>query len=323
MYNIQSKEVICMNCSKEEIIEKPGIDFVKLESIILEVCNNEKIIKDLLYATLRTTKTYCNCIHEYSSYLDRYGSFLYSLNIKDSDMVAIMYKKMLSSGYLSYNRKHKYDKSFKNIYNKSINISSFMDLDELEGCYITTGSYICRHMSSFLTDLEGRVGNDSYNGYVAVCNHKTSKVKPQNNGIYANHQITLIKDNNEFYGYCPTEGLFIEFIDLINNNILIGKSIDADNNCIGDFYYYMFLRDYELIVEDKSNDILSLFNNPSYKELDIDDLIKKTNIIKNIIRSNKKDIDTFYLDNKSSLESINNMIKTMVPKKNIEKLIIR
>ena len=94
------------------------IDFVKLEEVIFQVSDDCGVIKDLLYAMLRTTETYCNCIYEYNSYLKKYADFLNSLNIKDADMVAMMYKKMLDNGYLSYNKKHKYDKSFKNLYNK-------------------------------------------------------------------------------------------------------------------------------------------------------------------------------------------------------------
>lgn len=225
-----------MACRIEDIKPKrDGIDFVMLEKVITDVCDNGAIVKELLYSALRTTETYNRCITEYNNYLTEYVQFMASLGITDAVGIALTYKKMLDDGYLSYNRKCSYDNSFRHIYNSNLNMSSFMDLDELEGCYIATGSFVCRHMSTFLTELEGRAGENSYNGYVAAYKRKKhknyiAKLRPYNN-ILANHQITYI-DNNGFYGYCPTSGLFIQLENYYENKfdkedtIIYGRSID-------------------------------------------------------------------------------------------------
>ncbi len=322
---------------KEKPSLKPGIDFVKLEELITEVCDNGNIVKELLYSMLRTTETYNNCMTLYNSYLDRYIEFLASLNITDVDMIAFAYKKMLDNGYLSYNKKHGYDNSFRHIYNSNLNISSFMDLDELEGCYVATGSYVCRHMSSFLTDLEGRAGENGYNTYVATYRrkkHKNGIVRLNSlfgNRVYANHQITCV-DNEGFYGYCPTSGLFIQFENYFDNKcdkediVIYGRSIDIDEYRIGEFNYYVSYSDYSKIMNNPDEDITTLFNNHNkkvFKHINISDLQEKDKYVSEVLDSEQDSLKDFYIDTEEYLSSINSLMNTMVPKKNLKSLLIK
>lgn len=321
-----------MTCNIDFLQEDKCIDFVNLENIILEVCNDGNIIREILYAALRTTKTYKTCIETYDRYLNNYIKFLNSIEIKDSDMVALLYRKMLLDGYLTYNKNIKYDKSYGKLYRK-LNISSIMDLDELEGCYVATGLYICRHISSFLTDLESRAGYEVSNMYVATYKQKKHKkgiadIKIFPDGVISNHQITLLNNNNA-YGFCPTSGLFIEFNDYVTNkynstdNIIVGRSKDSNDCKENDFYYYMSLNDYITIAADNNDKIINLFNNAKFKSINIEELYEKNLLVNELYRKRKSEIEIFYEDTKEDLSLIANSMNTMVPKKNIKSLKIK
>lgn len=326
---------------KERKIEDKENDYVNfkfLESIIMNVLTDKNliivdktsstkdIVNEILYSTLRKTDTYKNCIEDYLEFIYSYASFLNTLGINEADTIAIAYKKMLDAGYLSYNKKHKYDSRFHNIYKKKLSYAEFMELDELEGCYIATGSSICRHMSSFLTDLEGRVGNNSYNSYVTVINNKKGK----NSFDAANHQITIIKDNGLYYGFCPVSGYFIELTDLeydsINNPIIIGKSVDLKSGKRDNYSYLIKLEEYLNIESNPNYSYINLFNKDNivhYKQINTSELQDKDKYVSEILIKRNGDLESFYEENKERLESISNSINTMIPRKKVKQMIIK
>ena len=308
------------------------IDFTKLEELIINIlnynnqssdtCVNKNVVDQILYTALRNTDTYKQCIELYNNYIYDYIRFLHSLGITDSDEIAIAYKKMLDNGYLSYKKYHHYDNRFQHIYKKKLSSAEFMELNELEGCYIVTGASVCRHMSSFLTDLESRAGYTSHNSYVTVI-----KKKVKTSCLDANHQITLIADRDLYYGYCPVSGYFIELDDLDETNqIIIGKNINCKNGRIGQYSYLIKLEDYYKIEDNPSTNYVDLYNSvntDSYKKLNIEELCEKDKYISEKLTTKKDELDSFYESSKNTLQTINNSINIMIPRKRVKQLRVK
>ncbi len=278
-------------------------------------------VANSLMNSLRQSDEYHQCINVYEKYLDDFSSFLKSLDITDSFEVALAYQYMLNNGLLSYSKKHGYDTYI--AAGKAADIIKKCELDELFGCRVATGRSVCRHMSSLLTDLENRVGNEAHNLYVNKY-HTTNEKEVDLTTDYVNHQMTILNEQDKYYIYCPTcsESLYLKAIDssISQNNYLMCKGSEKSLSVSSKITNIILSND-----ELEEDFINNLFNGNiqylSEEELALN-LFKKQIKIAYLTQHKSDEFNDFYLETKDKLDTINRIITHIQPLHELPKKLI-
>lgn len=297
------------------------LELKKIKRQISEVTTHE--IKELI----KESDEYKELNEEYKNYIFSLANFMKSQGITDGPKVAFLYQHMLNLGYLSYPKSHKYNHSLSN--KEIMRNAHKYEIADLWGARVITGSSVCRHMSSLLTDLENEIGNCAYTLKVFSVDKNISSY--QYSDYIASHCISAIHDkDNNIFGYCPTNNLALslnttsKYNYLLFNTYLSCSPVLYDGPC-NNIFVAKDIENYNDLYDNSDiNKILSLdgFNNYATEHLRkskayVDDYIH--------MDSSVDELENFYLSNLSNLKRINNSLDYLMPltENKVKKLIIR
>lgn len=266
---------------------------------------------------LKDTKTYENCKSEYINYIHKFNTLIEQLDINNLMEIIVLFQKLFQEGYLFKDRKGRYNTDA--VPNGSFN--SMLELDELLGCRVSTGTYVCRHVSSLLNDILNsnsimRNNNISTTyAQVWITDEENNMVNYKKNTA-PNHAIILFKDNDKYVGYCPTMNCFISiegYVDEIKGTKI--KAYDISDKSIR---YYGVISSYNDFKQDQIKD--NTMNETDLNQLLISYLKSK----EKIDSYGKEPFTGFYINTKENLDNMSECIDAMVPKKNkVKQLIIK
>lgn len=272
---------------------------------------------------IKESDIFKECNYEYKDYLKKLSIFFKSLKIQSPLDVALFNQNMLDDGYLSYDNHHEYKKFKKN---------NEFETSELLGCRVVTGKSVCRHMASFLTDLEKEIGNDSFNIPITIIT-ASEIIKDINiiNNPLVNHLITGIREGEQVYGYDPTmrsivnlngQESILKIIKLVQPNQIYGTEISIDSLDNRNIY---ILKD---IITNKPEyqEALTLLNKDiEFKEIDHFDILGKTQTIKKQYQENTDEVNDFYNETKQQLIRLKELSEHIAPlsDKKVKHLILK
>jgi hypothetical protein len=147
---------------------------------------------------LRESSTYKECIKEYNEYIYEAAMLIRHLGFTSAKEVVAYLQKLLDNGYFSKNMNHQYQKfQYETEY-----------VTELCGARVLTGKSVCRHTSSFFTDILNQLG------YTAACIQGVSTEKDPiniatNNHRISNHAIVGVIENGQKFMYDTTIGAYL------------------------------------------------------------------------------------------------------------------
>lgn len=288
-----------------------------------------------IQSLLRTTDTYSDCIETYNNYINKYNTFLNQLGITTLMEEIVIFQKMLNDGYLFKDKKGGYN----NLDTPSSTFSCKFELDELLGCRVSTGTYVCRHVSALLNDILSN--NDTINENSIKPLYMRLKIAEEESGVVSNnkrqiipnHAVILFKENDYYFGYCPTMNCFISIEEYIEEaKVTKIKAYDISGKSIKYYgvipeIYNNFRDDYGHQIEE---DIFSTENCNGKYSLRNDRLNKLylsyLKAQKKISNYDKESFMEFYINTIDNLESMSENITTMVPnnkKGKVKQLIIK
>ncbi len=292
-----------------------------------DVLNSEKYkniwdeVQDRVYAGVRhlicDSDMYKKLEEDYYNYLNKLVSFFIKQKITDSIDVAIFYQLLLSNGFLSYNKKFKYDNDLTKEY--AIKNNKY-ELEYLLGARISTGEAVCRHQTSLYIDIQNNIGNFTWELNVLPIYKKDLYNFLKLNSVETNHLIAITQNEKYIFSYDATNNLFL---DIINAN----KSINEYKNLILKPNIKLKKEDEDILYiapSDKNN--YDIDSKLSINLLDKSELNERCNMINRQFNEEKdKDILNFYLETRNQLERINKQINEISPikKEKIKRLIIK
>mgnify|MGYP004456233703 FL=1 len=286
-----------------------------------------------IQSLLRTTDTYSNCIESYNDYIHKYNTFLNQLGITSPMEEIVIFQKMLKNGYLFKDKKGGYN----NLDTPSGAFSCMFELDELLGCRVSTGTYVCRHVSSLLNDILNNniVINENnikpFYMQLKISEEESGVVADNKRQVMPNHAAILFKGNDYYFGYCPTMNCFIsieEYMEELKATKIKAYDISGKNikyyGVIPE-YYNDFLDDYQI-----EKDIFSSGNSNGKYSLGNDELSKLSlsyfKAQRKIDNYDKEPFIGFYINTIDNLGSMSEDITAMVPnnkKGKVKQLIIK
>ena len=277
---------------------------------------------------IRKSNEYRDLREEYNNYVVSLAKFIKSQGIIDGPGIAFLYQHMLDSGYLSYHKKHEYYNSCR--HKNVVENATRYEIEELWGSRISTGSSVCRHMSSLLTDIENEIGNSAHTLKVFYAN-KNIPVSYYSNFI-PDHCINVITTDNNIFGYCPTNKLVLSLKTDYENippkletylslSPVLGKS---------NFNSILVARDNDNYKIDNSfeenHKISQVFRLENLNNYDMETLYKRrVDIMKYLYVDNGiKELNNYYENNIDTLRSIKEKTEYLTPltTDKVKKLII-
>lgn len=258
---------------------------------------------------------YKKSLVSYKKILDNYKKLAEELNINDSLELSHLFTYMLWNGYYSINKEYYYD------------ATSRLMLPGMHSFDIIKGGGVCLAQSELLSNYLNVCEKEST---LLLCNIPTKKnsikinyhpnIKMQyrneklNNILFSllsvplnpiskvlcNHAVALIKDNNRFYIYDPTNLLVLNVLNENSASIVNGTGI----------FDIKLLNTLPLIVEPKHNQLLEQITfNHTTKNYSQEEVISSFEKIIELLKNNIKLLDDAYENIHSELELINNEIE--------------
>ena len=186
---------------------------------------------------ISNSEEYQELVDLYDTYITYLADFLKSIDISESMDVAFAYKALLSHGMLS-TEKYNYH-IFKN--------DKFDKISEIYGSRVFTGKAVCRHISSFLTDLINKMDGCAAN---VICNvYNTKEFSESKNKIIKDFKKNKIVPRHMVTGFlCDGKKVFV---DNTSSSINIYRLDDELNEkeCFGSCLYDGFFYDSILLFD--------------------------------------------------------------------------
>lgn len=261
-----------------------------IKSILLK--NRENIL-NIIQNELINSEIYKECISEYDNYLTNLAKLYEEMKLTDPMKSSIAFDILLHKGNFSHNHKYNYT-----IYK----YNNDYEIDEILGSRVATGNTVCRHESSMLTDLEKKLGNNSYNLSVYT-QQKDNNGNINTDDIHVNHRITIIEEEGNIYASDPTNRCFISNFKQYDNKYIYGEPISLCKNINNNSIFVIIDENQKNINSESAN--LSKENiNQKYKE------------VLSTIYYNIDLISDFYDESIYQLEKISELNKTLIPLSN-------
>ena len=132
----------------------------------------------------------------YRQFLKMCSSLTKEIAVSNNSISIIMFiDLMMTMGYFSYGKKLEYSNTTKEVLNSKLGLS------------VVTGKAVCRHRSSFTTDLF-KLSNEYSDNFYCLTSNTSKKEKLSGNG---NHMANVIEYEGASYVYDVTNHLFFDF----------------------------------------------------------------------------------------------------------------
>jgi len=244
-----------------------------------------------LYEAITNSDEYHEFKELYDIFISNIAIFLKNFNFNNTKELCLFLLQMLESSNLSVSKKEYH--IFK--YGKDILV------DEL-GARIVTGKTVCRHTTSFYTDVLNKTG-------VTSCNLSVSMIKPNqinSKRINYNHMVNCILDNNEkylfdstsynFFGTSKDKGLDDNYaISPIDNGIC---KIDQKRS---------------IIINPKSEREYVSLSNYQLQSISPLEIIETSYYISEMYLRNYLMVEEFYNSTRNIIERLNYLINRLAP----------
>ena len=169
---------------------------------------------------LRTTPTYKECVSEYNKYIEEVAKLIKRLGFESSKDTIAYLQLLLETGHFSKYMRHTYK-----IHNYEKEL-----LPELCGAKVLSGTCVCRHMSSFFSDVLNILGYTAAS-ISSITTEKDPVKTAQKKSIRWNHAVVGISENNNSYLFDPTCGKYVSLPTNISfkeiESILVRQYQDA------------------------------------------------------------------------------------------------
>ena len=249
---------------------------------------------------------FTNLEKSYNRLIKETAFLLTNMNITEPVPILSLYTYLIKNGYLSLN--HHFT------YNKNVD-----DCLYLFGTNVIYGEGVCRHITTFLTDIYKEIGYESYNIAMVskdtetlsrqeynyeesnIQESKIQKVKNKINNVYGtnfNHLVTLVNNLNESLIVDPTN----DIVFYINDHYQIIPIIGKKQIMIGK-YLPLFNKEEKGLLKD----FLSIT-----KQKTINTVQNNYNKTWNIATQNKNVLNCFYKNNEDLYQEINTKRKILV-----------
>lgn len=289
----------CLLSTGAIISPKKNIKAIGLVALIpsliinIKTWQNTKGIFKSLTDEIKQTEEYQLLNIKYHELIKKIAEYMKTLNLQNTLEINLYLANMIENGIFSYNSQmeHKNPKYI------------FEVLGDLTGAVICSGNSVCRHYSSFITDILNEMGYTACNINVSLLTkeelfklHNLKKVK-------FHHEVVGIIDNNQKYYFDALYGLFLENYGTINRyNILKALGSDIYN-----------IESFSSILNEQYIDELYKFKNTPPREIQEDEMEYLCNKIVPQFKKDFPNIIEFHQEIEPILEEINEIIKVLSP----------
>lgn len=168
-------------------------------SLLKRYWKREKIEEETQTTSmLRTTTTYNEILNEYKNYIKDIATLIKSTDLNSSKESVVYLHALMELGYFSKLMNHQY---------KTYNYEEEY-LEELLGAKVTTGTSVCRHMSSFMADVMNELGYTAAN-ITCTINSKDPIKRLKKGNIQLDHAVLAVEEKGEKFLFDATNGDFI------------------------------------------------------------------------------------------------------------------
>ncbi|MBQ9834654.1 MAG: hypothetical protein IJO33_05665 [Bacilli bacterium] len=176
--------------------------------------------KFFTYQYLKESTEYNKLKPLYDDYLNEIVNLMHSFGKLDIYEISILYSILLHRGIFSNENKFKYHKY----------INDEINLRDVSGARIASGTAVCRHMSANLIDIYQKLGYNAFE--IGCCTDIRYKFIKK---IIATHSIAGISDNKNMLIVDPT-GNFIGFFNSKPHNTITMIPINTHKSQEKEFY---------------------------------------------------------------------------------------
>lgn len=263
---------------------------------------------------IKNSEQYAECSELYTDYIKNVVDFYRSIDKKTAPEIATFFDVHLRLGMFNQDLKPQEYRIFK--HNKDFFITDIL------GSTVMTGTSVCRHNASFLTDILCSSGFKACN--LPVPSYLLQKLKNKSkhlNSLRPNHLITGIIENDENYIYDPTKHCFgffstKEILNGINPNYLIVSEKDNPNTNAYIIKEKINKLELELYRRYNSKEMIEYqdFISSKHKEMDFNylEFLKKEAKITGV--THQKEILNFNHENRKTVQKIKKLNETLAPK---------
>lgn len=260
---------------------------------------------------LRTTTTYKDCVSEYNKYIEEVAKLVKKLGFESSRDTTAYLQLLLETGHFSkYMRHtykiHSYEKEF---------------LPELCGAKVLTGTSVCRHMSSFFTDILNVLGYTAANISAVTTEKNPVKVAQKTNNHW-NHAVVGISENNISYLFDPTCGKYISQPKNISfkevESILVRQYQEAISK-------YLIINPGPVVLNPKREKELSIINTSKPAQITDDEAKFYHEKAEIIYKGNSHNQYNFFVSQEERIKKVEGLYREISPysDKPIKKWLVR
>ena len=257
---------------------------------------------------------------DYTTLLKNLKEFLKTINLNDEISMNIFLTNMIKNGFLSIS-----DKCIYKILEKE---RKLIDIADISGSRVMSGSYVCRHISSFLSDINNEIGYKSNTVSVKQIDKKDiyykllQKKKISNLKSYyqfCDHMVTKVDTNDGSFIIDPTNNLFYELSNEKSENFFaefkyayfLGFSFDEFCD-LSSFLTVIDIMNFEYFNKPIYLDEIDLLKNSTKlkkKELDVRELAEVNNKSNYVFEQEQNNLFDFKKENLKLIKSISDKEK--------------
>lgn len=263
---------------------------------------------------IKNSEQYAECYELYTNYIKNIADFYRSIDKKTPPEIAAFFDVHLRLGMFNQDLKPQEFRIFK--YNKDIFIADIL------GSTVMTGTSVCRHNASLLTDILCFSGFKACNLPVHSFFLQELKNKSKHlDSLRPNHLITGIIENDENYIFDPTKHCFgffstVESLNGINPNYLIVSEKDNPSTNAYIIKEKINRLELELYLLYNSKEMIEYqdFISSKHKEIDfnyLECLLKEAELTG---ITHQKEILNFNHENRKTVQKIKKLNETLAPK---------
>lgn len=261
--------------------------------ISIKAWRNTKGIYKSLTKEIKETEEYQLLKQKYNELTTKIAIYLKSLNLENSLEINTYLANMIENGIFSYNSEMTHHTP------KYI----FEVLADLTGAVVCSGNSVCRHYSSFITDILNKMGYTACNINVSLLTEEELIKLSSLKSLKFHHEVVGIIDKNKKYYFDALYGLFLENYGTVRNyNILKALGSEIYN-----------IESFSSVLNDQYIEQLYTFKNTEPRPIEEEEIEYICNTIVPKFKEDFPNIIAFHQEIEPLLEEINELLKKISP----------